>query len=80
MELVGFQVLPNPRASKSTRKAVQDSIDRLGLNDSAFRKQREDDAEGYWAGGCSLGVLREESPFVAAELRRHGRLNPGDRW
>lgn len=78
LELMGFQVLPNPKLSAARRKAVQDTIDRLGLN--GFRTAREDDAEKYWHRHVSLHVLKLESPFVAAELRRQGRLNSGDVW
>lgn len=76
LELVGFQVFPNPNLPEDTRAAIQSTIDRLKLND--FRSYRAQDAERYWSRGISLGVLQEESPFVAAELRRHGRLNPED--
>jgi hypothetical protein len=34
----------------------------------------------YWSGDVSLRVLKMESPFVAFELHRQGRLNPGDVW
>ncbi|MEM9454171.1 MAG: hypothetical protein AAGF11_08320 [Myxococcota bacterium] len=78
LELVGFQVKPNPRLAVALRDGIQATIDRLGLDD--FRHQREEDAERYWRGDISLRVLREESPFVAKELRRQGRLNPGDAW
>lgn len=78
LELMGFQVLPNPKISTATRKRVQDTIDRLDLNE--FRAAREYDATQYWHRDVSLRVLKLESPFVAAELRRLGRLNPGDVW
>jgi hypothetical protein len=78
LELLGFQVIPDPKLSKVIRNRIQDSINRLGLND--FKSDREKDAERYWKGDISLPVLKEESPFVADELRRQGRLNPGDVW
>lgn len=78
LELVGFQVVASPGLPASRRRAVQHTIDRLGLND--FCKDREKDAERYWSGDVSLRVLREESPFVAYELKRQRRLNAGDRW
>jgi len=76
LELVGFQVLPDPELPEVRKREVQDTIDRLGLND--FRSEREAHAEDYWHEEISLKVLRRESPFVAEELRRHGRLNSGD--
>ena len=78
LELLGFQVIPNANLPKATRIEIQNTIDRLGLND--FKSDREKDAERYWRGGIALWVLREESPFVASELHRQGRLNKGDVW
>lgn len=68
LELVGFQVLPAPDLDAATWLLVQQTIDRLGLDD--FRTRRAADAEDYWTGNVSLEVLRRESPFVAAELAR----------
>ncbi|MFM9960655.1 MAG: hypothetical protein ACKV2Q_05460 [Planctomycetaceae bacterium] len=76
LELVGFQVIPDPSLKQPTYGRVQDTIIRLGLND--FCRSRERDAENYWAKEVSLRVLTEESPFVAKELRRQTRLNAGD--
>ena len=78
LELVGFQVVPSPELRVPLRREIQATIERLGLDD--FRREREKDAEWYWARDVSLRVLRAESPFVAEELRRQGRLNPGDAW
>ena len=78
LDLLGFEVHPNPGLAPEARERVQETIDRLDLN--SFRRDREKDAERYWAKGYSLQVLKEESPFVASELRRQGRLNPGDLW
>ena len=78
LDLVGFQVLPNPNLPRQLQDEIQKTIDRLGLDD--FRADREKDAEQYWNSGLSLRVLKEESPFVAAELRRQNRLNSGDVW
>jgi hypothetical protein len=76
LELVGFQVIPADNLHLKVRDRVQETIDRLGLND--FRRARERDAENYWAREVSLRVLTEESPFVEKELRRQNRLNPED--
>jgi 5-methylcytosine-specific restriction endonuclease McrA len=78
LELLGFQVIPNASLSARKRGAVLNTIERLGLN--RFRSDREKDAERYWSRDISLKVLREDSPFVAHELHRQGRLNRGDRW
>ncbi len=55
---------------------VQNTIDRLGLND--FRSYREEDAVSYWEEQVSFARLVKESPFVALELHRQGRLLAGD--
>ena len=72
LELAYCQVIPDPSLAKEIRDQIQDTIDRLGLND--FWEDRLKDAERYWSGNISLQVLEEESPFVAAELHRQGRL------
>jgi hypothetical protein len=73
---------PRPASLRRRRRAlqaqIQRTIDRLGLNDATFRRDRTEDAELYWSRDVSLLVLKQESPFVAEELRRQGRLNPGD--
>jgi hypothetical protein len=78
LELVGFQVHPDRRQPRALQAKIQRTIDRLGLND--FRRDREEDAERYWSRDVSLRVLRQESPFVAEELRRQGRLHRGEIW
>lgn len=75
LELVGFQVMPNPALPAETRRAVDRTIQRLGLNASTLCKAREEDAENYWTGDVTERILDRESPFVAAELRRQNRLN-----
>ncbi len=76
LELVGFQALPATELPRQIRMQVEQTIDRLGLNN--FRRSRERDAEKYWSRNISLVTLTVESPFVARELRRQNRLNPGD--
>ncbi len=76
LELVGFQVRPAKGLDQLIRTQVQNTIDRLGLDD--FRSSRERDAENYWTGKVSFDLLMEESPFVAMELRRQNRMREGD--
>ncbi len=83
LELVGFQVLPNKNLSKPLRMRIQDTIKRLKLNEPNRCRERETDAEEYLIGKEGLPIplwkLERESPFVAMELRRQGRLRDGDR-
>jgi hypothetical protein len=78
LELIGFQIIPDPTLPQPTQDELQCTIDRLGLND--LREDRAEDAEDYWRGDCSLKLLKRESPFVAYELARQRRLNAGDVW
>ena len=78
LELVGFQVYPDRSRPRTLQARIQHTIDRLGLNGFDFRRDRTEDAEQYWSKNVSLTVLKQESPFVAAELKRQRRLNPGD--
>jgi hypothetical protein len=78
LELVGFKVTISKNLDANTRAKVRQAIKRLGLDD--FRTERQKDAQKYWSRDVSLRTLREESPFVAEELRRQGRLNTGDVW
>ena len=77
LELVGFQVIPAKHLDDDVRDQVEKTIVRMKLNHFIFRRERARDAEKYWERD-SLQTLEEESPFVARELRRQGRLNPGD--
>ncbi len=72
LELVGFQVVPNPDLEDPIRLSVEQTIERLGLNE--FCRERAERAEDYWARDVTLKILTAESPFVARELRRQGRL------
>jgi 5-methylcytosine-specific restriction endonuclease McrA len=76
LELLGFQVLPNPQLEASLNKLVNETIARLRLNE--FCKAREERAYEYWDGDISLKILEREAPFVARELCRQGRLNAED--
>lgn len=78
VELVGFQLIPDPGLNPEVACRIELTCERLGLNDYEHRQCRERDAERYWSGDVSLKVLREESPLVAFELSRQGRLIDGD--
>lgn len=78
LEFVGFQVKPGKGLDEATRARVLTTIQRLGLNDYHFRRERERDVLRYEA-GVPYHVLVDESPFVARELKRQNRLRPDDR-
>jgi len=69
LELVGFQVLPNRELEdEMIHQNVQNTIDRLGLNDSELIKKRESDAALYWDGIINFGQLERESPFELSKI------------
>lgn len=78
LEFLTFQVKPEDNLDPIEHAKVAQTIKRLGLND--FCRERESHALDYWDGDISLKVLRRESPFVAYEMFRQNRLNPGDTW
>ena len=78
LELVGYQVLPAKGLDEARASRVKATIDRLKLNSPRCRKTREEHVQDYIDGDVSFGVLLRESPFVAAELRRQGRLRNVD--
>ncbi|MCB9638854.1 MAG: hypothetical protein H6728_07245 [Myxococcales bacterium] len=77
LELVGFQVIPGETLSKKPKikRAVENTIVKLGLCDSECSKLRAQYAQDYWDGHISLDYLKRRVPFVASELERQGRLN-----
>lgn len=80
LELVGGQVVAGAgaRRSRSMRWRVDRTIEVLNLNDQTLRGARLSDLEGYLARRFGYAHLQRESPFVARELRRQGKLLPED--
>ena len=79
LELVGFQVVPGEGLAGDDLVAVEDTIQRLRLNDLMCCDARAEYAQDYWEKQIQLGYLRRHAPFVARELERHGKLRDGDR-
>ena len=76
LELVEFQVVPGQSLPASVRSRVVDTIATLRLSDDICCEARAEYAHAYWEGDISLSRLRQQAPFVASELERHGRLKP----
>lgn len=72
LEFSGLQVLPAPELSPSDAKAVQDTIDRLNLNDQECRDARAEWYDEYRRGHVDFDFLKRRSPFVAIEVERQG--------
>ena len=78
LELVAFQVLPARGLADPTAVAVEDTIERLRLNDEECCGAREEYAEEYWRECIPFDYVRRRAPFVANELRRQNRLRAAD--
>lgn len=78
LDLAGFQVVPSPDLEVALTNKVEDTITRLDLNDRDCRELRSQYAADYWEDLIKLPYLERRAPFVAMELRRQGRLRPGD--
>jgi hypothetical protein len=78
LELVAFSVVVGPRAPAEMITKIDATILAVGLNLPKCRRQREEYVQEYEAGHIDLDYLTRRAPFVASELRRHGRLRPGD--
>ncbi|MBE7503761.1 MAG: hypothetical protein HS113_26445 [Verrucomicrobiales bacterium] len=77
LELVGFQVIQGPRSPSANAAAVNATLELL--NGIEFCRAREEYVSSYESGHIDLPYLERRAPFVALELRRQGRLRPGDR-
>ena len=75
----GFAMCANPALPHDLIDRIDKTIERLKLNDEFHLEQREEDVNKYLDGDWTLAELVRQSPFVAMELRRHGRLREGDR-
>ncbi len=74
----GFAMCANPALSQALIERIDQTIARLKLNDEYHIEQREEDVNKYLDGDWTWAELVRQSPFVAMELRRHGRLRDGD--
>lgn len=74
IELIGYQVIPDPQLSIDIEVQVQATIDRLKLNDYECLKLREVYATAYRQGDISQHFLRQRAPFLAREIERAGNL------
>ncbi|WP_081064343.1 HNH endonuclease [Burkholderia stagnalis] len=78
LELVGFQVIAGPLASQVLARRVDKTIDVLGLNLRECCEARREYVEAYDTREIQFKYLLRRAPFVAAELRRQGKLHPED--
>jgi len=74
LELVSGRIFPNPLLSKAEKKTVEDTIERLGLDDPPCREMRARHFSYYVNRELSGDYLRGHSPFVWYEANRQGLL------
>ena len=65
-------------ADPALEARVWKTIERLKLDSPEMDKDRMTDAQDYWSEQLGWARVQRDMPFLAAELRRQGRLNPGD--
>ena len=78
LNLSVFKVVPGTELPEEVEVAVEDTIERLHLNDFLCCDARAEYAHDYWDGQIQLDYVTRRAPFVAGELRRQGKLLEGD--
>lgn len=80
LEFVGFQVVRGPMAPATRTRQIDTTLPLLNLPECL--KAREAYVVNYelgpGRGGIDLRYLERRAPFIAAELRRQGRVLRGD--
>lgn len=74
LDLVTGAIRPNPTLPAKQRKAVQKTVDQLGLDDAECRDLRVRHFAKYVSQRWSLAELKECSPFVWYEADRQNLL------
>jgi hypothetical protein len=77
LDLVKLKAIPGPDAGPREAEVIA-TIKRLGLDGSDYSEALADYYHDYLEGHISLGRLQKRAPFLARELRRQGKLRPGD--
>lgn len=77
LDLVALKAVPGPLAGAREAEVIA-TIERLGLDGSDYSEALADYYHDYLEGHISLHRLQKRAPFLARELRRQGRLKPGD--
>jgi hypothetical protein len=75
LELSTLQVIPGEGLLGQMRQRVQDTIDRLDLNDDEFIQARAAHYEAFRSGEVQFRHIRKHCPFLAKELVRQGLVS-----
>ncbi len=71
-------VVPGPSATPATLPLIQATIDRLRLDGNDYREAVNHYYELYSTGEMPMALVERWAPFLAAEMRRQGKLQNGD--
>ncbi|MBF0582894.1 MAG: hypothetical protein HQL80_01520 [Magnetococcales bacterium] len=74
LELLTGRIFPNPELLPTDISQVQNTINRLGLNDPMHKEMRTRHFQGYIQEDFTNGYLKSISPFVWLEAHRQGLL------
>lgn len=74
LELVSGRIYPKPRLRAANRIKVEETIERLGLDDAGNREMRARHYQEYCQREYNAVYLRKRSPFVWFEANRQGLL------
>jgi hypothetical protein len=72
LELSSLQVIPGEGLREELRQRVQETIDRLDLNDDEFVQARVAYYDAFQSGEVRFSYIRKHFPFLARELIRQG--------
>ncbi len=75
IDFPSMQVKPNPSVASAKRQTIQNTIDRLGLNDEGTcLKSRVKWLKDYCSHDVSFAYLRRHAPFIVSEIERQNLL------
>lgn len=74
LQLSTGHIYPNPRLAAAPMRLVEQTIERLGLDDAQCRDMRANWYQDYLEYGLPADYLKKKSPFVWYEANRQGLL------
>lgn len=70
LDFFTFRIQANPMASRIVRDRVESTINRLGLNDAGYVKERVAVMKQYCFHGIPFSKIQGKYPFIAREIKR----------
>lgn len=78
LALLDGEITWNHLQDPALKAKAQDTVTRLGLNDSDVKGRRFVDLYRYLVKRWPVDYIQERNPFVYLDLQRQGLLRPGD--